>query len=326
MAYSKEIFETAQEILAARRSKAERESEKRRREFSALEPHYSELLNEIILCTREMVKTIGQGDKARQIVAQTNARCRAAMQAVGELLTAHGYAPDYLDIHPTCPHCRDYGIVDTHYCTCFTDLVKKLTFEEAAKNTPLTCSRFEDFSLAYYTGEQREHMQAIYNYCKDYAATFDLQSYSLLFYGETGLGKTHLSLAIAGELISKGFYVLYDSTQSIMNKLERGHFGKSTNDDYEQLLLDCDLLVMDDLGAEFSTQFTLSAFYNILNTRLLKSRPTLISTNLDLKGIENKYTKRIASRIVGEYELLHFVGSDIRQQKKEEPDGGNDNG
>lgn len=318
MAYSKEIFETAQEIITARRSRAERDAQQRRKAFAKAEPRYPDLQNEIIRSTRDLMRTIGQGEKAKEIIEQARLNHRNLTKSISDLLAEHGYASDYLEVHPTCPVCQDYGFVDTRYCECFTSLIKKLTFDEAAKRTPLECSRFEDFSLRYYTAEQREHMQAIFDYCKEYADTFDRDSYSLLFFGETGLGKTHLSLAIAGELITKGWYVLYDSTQSIMNQLEREHFGKGTGDDYEKLLLECDLLIMDDLGTEFSTQFTLAEFYNILNSRLLKNRPTIISTNLDLKGIENKYTKRIASRIVGEYELLHFVGSDIRQQKKDE--------
>lgn len=318
MAYSKEIFETAQEILTARRTRAERDAENRRKAFSQEEPRYPDLLRQIILCTRDMVKTIGMGEKAKEYIEQAKFHHRTLTRSVVDLLAEHGYAHDYLEVHYTCPKCSDYGIVDTHYCDCFTNLLKKLAFEEAAERTPLQCSRFEDFNLNYYEADQREHMAAILNYCKGYADTFDRDSYSLLFYGETGLGKTHLSLAIAGQLIAKGFYVLYDSTQNIMNQLEREHFGKGTGDDYEKMLMESDLLILDDLGTEFSTQFTLASFYNILNTRLLKNRPTIISTNLDLKGIENKYTKRIASRIVGEYELLHFVGSDIRQQKKEE--------
>lgn len=318
MAYSKEIFETAQEIITARRSRAERDAQQRRKAFGKEEPLYPELMNEIILSTRDMMKTIGQGEKAKEMIEKASVRHRTITQNIKDLLAAHGYAEDYLEVHPTCLVCQDYGFVDTSYCECFVNLLKKLTFDEAAKRTPLQCSRFEDFSLRYYPDDTKEHMQAIFDYCKGYAETFDHDSYSLLFYGETGLGKTHLSLAIAGELIANGYYVLYDSTQSIMNQLEKEHFGKGTGDDYEKMLMDCDLLIMDDLGTEFSTQFTLAAFYNILNSRLLKNRPTIISTNLDLKGIENKYTKRIASRIVGEYELLHFVGNDIRQQKKEE--------
>ena len=318
MAYSKELFETAQEIITARRNRAERDAEQRRKAFAEEEPFYTELKKEMILCTRDMMRTIGQGEKGKELVEKTKSRQRSIASSISELLAAHGHSADFLEVHPTCPLCQDYGFVETRDCTCFTNLLKKLASEEAAERTPLECCRFEDFDLSYYADDHQAHMQGIFNYCKEYASTFDHTSFSLLFYGETGLGKTHLSLSIAGELISRGYYVLYDSTQNIMNQLEREHFGKGTTDDYEKMLLESDLLILDDLGTEFSTQFTLASFYNILNTRLLKNRPTIISTNLDLKGIENKYTKRIASRIVGEYELLHFIGSDIRQQKKQE--------
>ena len=318
MAYSKEIFEAAREIIDSRRAKNERDAERRRKAFAAQEPQYADLLQQSILCTRDMIRCIGQGEKAKDIVEKATARHKQLQRNIQDLLSLHGYPADYLETKYTCEKCKDYGFVDTAYCTCFTQLLKKLAFEEAAKNTPLTCSRFEDFSLEYYPPELRDHMEELFDFCKEYADSFDLDSYSLLLYGETGLGKTHLSLAIAGELIAKGYYVLYDSTQSIMNRLERERFGKSADDDYEKLLTECDLLILDDMGTEFSTQFTLAALYNVINTRLLRSRPTIISTNLDLKGIENHYTKRIASRIVGEYELLHFVGSDIRQQKKDE--------
>ena len=324
MAYSKEIFEAAQAIIDERRAVNERDAERRRKAFAEEEPLYADLLQQSILLTRDMVKCIGQGEKAKELVEQANIRRRQLHLSITELLRAHGYPADYLETKYTCRKCKDYGFEDTAYCTCFTQLLKKLAFEEAAENTPLTCSRFEDFSLDYYSADLREHMEGVLNYCKDYAATFDRDSYSVLMYGETGLGKTHLSLAIAGEVIKKGYYVLYDSTQSILNRLEREHFGKGSGDDYEKLLMESDLLILDDLGTEFSTQFTLAALYNILNTRLLRSRPTIISTNLDLKGIENHYTKRIASRIVGEYELLQFVGSDIRQCRKAEIDAGED--
>ena len=136
--------------------------------------------------------------------------------------------------------------------------------------------------------------------------------------GETGLGKTHLSLAIAGEVISKGYNVLYNSAQNIFNELQRERFGKSdTNGAFEAMVLECDLLIIDDLGAEFSTQFTNAALYNIINTRINTGLPTIISTNLTFKNIEDVYTRRISSRLIGEYTSLFFLGKDIRQIKKE---------
>ena len=135
--------------------------------------------------------------------------------------------------------------------------------------------------------------------------------------GETGLGKTHLSLAIAGEVLKKGFGVVYGSVQNLFSNIEKEHFGRATDADgtTEKMLLECDLLILDDLGAEFTTSFTVATFNNIVNTRMLTSKPTIISTNLSLTEMQKRYSERIASRIIGEYNILTFAGKDIRQQK-----------
>ena len=133
--------------------------------------------------------------------------------------------------------------------------------------------------------------------------------------GKTGLGKTHLSLAILGVVINKGYSVYYNSVQNIMDRLQKEHFGKTTynEDSIEGDLYESDLLILDDLGAEFSTQFTVAELYNILNTRMINSKPIIISTNLTVREIEEKYSQRIASRIVGSCMPLQFCGRDIRQ-------------
>ena len=159
-------------------------------------------------------------------------------------------------------------------------------------------------------------MAGNYRYCKNYADNFSLKSPSLILYGATGLGKTHLSLAIAGEVIGKGFGVIYGSAQNLLNRLENEKFGRSGQDgDTLSLLLECDLLILDDLGAEFSTAFTLSAIYNIINSRMLASLPTIISTNLEPGELDKKYDQRIASRILGSFTPVYFCGRDIRQLK-----------
>ena len=156
-----------------------------------------------------------------------------------------------------------------------------------------------------------------YEFCLNYANSFDLNSYSILMMGETGLGKTHLSLAIAGEVLKKGFGVVYGSVQNLFSNIEKEHFGRATDADgtTEKMLLECDLLILDDLGAEFTTSFTVATFNNIVNTRMLTSKPTIISTNLSLTEMQKRYSERIASRIIGEYNILTFAGKDIRQQK-----------
>ena len=157
-------------------------------------------------------------------------------------------------------------------------------------------------------------MTKVYNYCKAYAEDFTTKSKNLLMMGATGLGKTHLSLAIANKVIEKGYDVYYDSIQNIMDKLEREHFGRLPREEsIKEDILSCDLLIIDDLGVEFSTQFTVAELHNIINTRILRCLPTIISTNLELGDIEKQYSQRIASRIIGTSMPLRFCGSDIRQ-------------
>ena len=159
-------------------------------------------------------------------------------------------------------------------------------------------------------------MAEILALCRQYADNFDERSENLFMTGNTGLGKTHLSLAIAGEVIRKGYDVIYNSAQNLFNELQKEYFGKpETRGQYESLVLECDLLIIDDLGVEFSTQFTRAELYNILNTRLNAHLPTIISTNLDYKEIEEQYTMRVSSRLIGEFLRLKFIGGDVRQEK-----------
>ena len=160
-------------------------------------------------------------------------------------------------------------------------------------------------------------MGEIAQFCKDYALDFSLESPSLFMHGATGLGKTHLSLAIANEAIARGYGVVYGSAPNMFSQLEREHFGRQYNNErtYEQELLETDLLIIDDLGVEFSTPFTVSCVYNIINSRILSRKPTIIRTNLTPRELEDKYTQRITSRIIGGFVSLRFIGRDIRQIK-----------
>jgi DNA replication protein DnaC len=159
-------------------------------------------------------------------------------------------------------------------------------------------------------------MEGVLRFCRSYAENFGTDSPSILMTGATGLGKTHLSLAIAQSAIDRGFGVIYGSAQNFMLQLERERFGRApAGSESERHLLECDLLILDDLGAEFITPFVISTVYNLINTRLMSGLPTIISTNLTIKELEEKYSPRIVSRIIGSYRVLHFIGKDVRQLK-----------
>ena len=191
-----------------------------------------------------------------------------------------------------------------------------LRTEELNANTKLVLSSFDTFQLSYYSGEDYFTMERIYNYAKDYANNFTPRSGSVLMFGPTGLGKTHLSLAIANQVIQKGFSVIYDSIINILRNIEKEHFSYEHSTDMLDLVMDTDLLILDDLGTEFETSFYNSTIYNIINTRLSASRPTIISTNMDFRAISSRYDERVVSRITSGYACLEFRGDDVRLQIK----------
>ncbi len=164
-------------------------------------------------------------------------------------------------------------------------------------------------------------MRNIFNYCRRYADNFKKDSGNLLFTGATGLGKTHLSLAIAAEAINKGFGVVSGTAQTFALSLERERFTRNeeSGDDTLDLLNDCDLLIIDDLGMEISSSYIMSAIYNVIDTRIMLKKPTIISTNLSMLELEKRYTERFVSRVIGFYDRLPFRGKDIRMQKKLNP-------
>ena len=223
---------------------------------------------------------------------------------------------------PDCDKCADTGYVNGKICDCVKCIAKELLIEDLSKSLPLNSSRFEDFSLEFYPEElpdgtnPKKRMTAILKLCKEYSINFDPKSSdSLLFMGNTGIGKTHLSLAIVCELLNKGFDVIYGSAYNLFSAMENEHFNLRSDKSYTAAV-ECDLLVIDDLGGEFVSPYIQSLLYNIVNTRLLASRPTIISTNLSMLEIENRYTPRVSSRLIGGYTAKKFLGNDIRQIKE----------
>ena len=223
---------------------------------------------------------------------------------------------------PNCPLCNDKGYVNGNYCECIKRIAKHLTFEEMSRKMPITDQKFENFDLKFYSDKPdangivpRKVMTGILKMAKEYCINFSGSSPNLLFMGNTGLGKTHISLSIVSEIIEKGFGVIYGSAQNLFSEVEKEHFSYSGNTEKIDALLNVDLLVIDDLGTEFLSSFAQSVFYNIVNTRILNNHPTIISTNLSISEIEQKYSPRISSRFIGNYQMIKFFGTDIRQQK-----------
>ncbi len=252
--------------------------------------------------------------KDHEGLARLEAENRSLQEQRKQLLVQNGYRPDEDAPVYRCAVCRDRGEVNGSLCACVRKLVALDRYTSAGLGKGLLDKTFDNFSLRYYTGEDRAHMKTLLAICRKYAGTFGEDSRSLLFLGSTGLGKTHLSAAIAGEIAMKGWDVLYETSQKLFDRYEAARFSQGASDMPERYE-SCDLLVVDDLGAECASKYTAATFFNLLNTRLINGKPMLINTNLNRPQLEKTYGERVLSRLLGEFRVLRFVGTDVRMQK-----------
>lgn len=233
---------------------------------------------------------------------------------------------DCLDEKPVCALCGDTGYRNGRMCRCLRAYYAREQQKELSRMLDLGSQSFDTFSLEWYSEEAdprlgvsaRENMDWVCRTCRRYAETFGRGSGNLLLTGNPGLGKTHLSAAIAREVSDEGWSVVYDTASRVFERFEAQKFGREdgeANTDVDRVL-NCDLLILDDLGTEMVTAFVQSALYRIVNTRLMEKRPTIISTNLRPEQLAQRYSPQTASRIEGEYQILPFTGQDIRRLKK----------
>lgn len=323
MGYAKEIYESAEKILRDRQRAAMELAEKKRDLFYLACPRAKEINRQLASTAVSAAKAVLSGKDAAQQLEKLHGQNRLLQEELGKLIAGGGWTPEDFEPQYTCPKCKDTGYVDGRMCTCFRELLRTESYRQLNSLTPLSLSSFEDFSLKYYPDERREGkpsdrqiMRNTLEFCISYAKNFSLSSPNLIMTGGTGLGKTHLSLAIAREAIQKGYGVVYSSASRLVQKLESEHFGREESEDTGSLLESCDLLILDDLGTEFRSTFSAAALYEIVNERLLLRKPTVISTNLSTKEIVNYYSERFASRIIGSYKRIVFVGRDVRQLRR----------
>ncbi len=325
MGYSKNVYMTAQNKLDRRRKNAVEELEIRRAKAYSAIPELAEIQNRIAACGAQVIGAFAKGANGKAYVEELARESLAAQKRRKELLVEAGLPENYLEAQFTCSVCEDTGVTENGICDCQRKLLAETAKDEISKHAPLRASTFEKFSLDFYPEapdangiSPKKRMGEIAKFCEDYANDFSLRSPSLFMHGATGLGKTHLSLSIANIVTEKGMGVIYSSAPNLFGELEREHFSRQNPNErtFERELLETDLLIIDDLGVEFSTQFTVSCVYNIINSRILSGKPTIISTNLTPAELEDKYTQRITSRIIGSYISLKFIGRDIRQLKR----------
>ena len=252
-------------------------------------------------------------------IAPLKERNQELVKLKREIIVSLGYPADYTDVHYTCKECSDSGFVGdgTRMCNCLRELIIKERIAESGIGKLIEKQSFDNFDLSVYAFDESVHtkMRANLAAAKNYVKNFDKERGNLLLIGKTGTGKTHISTAIARELIHKGYDVIYDSAQNIISDFEADRFrsGYGSYEPKSDKHLECELLIIDDLGTEFASQFTLSTIYNLLNTRQNKGLSTIISTNLSPDELAKRYEDRVYSRIIGSgCKVLAFVGKDKR--------------
>ena len=234
-----------------------------------------------------------------------------------ELLCDLGYDADYTDLRYDCPLCQDTGYEGAKMCSCLKNALTLKGYESSGISNLLKSQCFENFSLDVYPQECQEVMKHNYKKLHKFADNFEENKEFFLLAGGTGLGKTHLSTSVAKSLIEKGYDVVYELAQNIFSDFDKDRFRDrfGDTDSLSEKYLECDLLIIDDLGTEIITNSTVSYLYNIINTRINKRLPIIISTNLNAKEIRAMYHERITSRLFGEFTIIKFEGTDVRRRK-----------
>lgn len=325
MGYNRENFKRIRAEYEGKAFRAQANADERREELYGAIPELRPLdAQRSAFGLRIMQTALSNGNTEAMISALREENERMS-QTRGVLLEAHGYPRDYDEVRYECMQCRDTGYVGIRMCRCMHRALIEAGMESSGLASLMRTQSFDNFSLEYYAEDPKAYrvMEEHYRNLYQYAHRFSIEQgkpmpSNLLFLGGTGLGKTHLSTAVARVVIERGYDVYYNSAVGLVSDFESRRFGNGlaaeTSDDIARYV-ECDLLIIDDLGTEVVNQFTLSCLYYVLNTRLNRNRPMIVNTNLMPADLRKIYSDRIASRLTGEFSVLPFYGTDVRRQK-----------
>jgi len=328
MALDGKLLARAKAALDEKRKRSEEGYERRLQNVYARAPRVRELDEEIRETISGVVAAAIGPEGCRQAELEDIRLRNLELQARRrvELMRA-GFPESYLEDGYMCPKCSDAGYVRTEMCECLRELYKEEQRKSLSSLLKLGNETFDSFDLSYYdetpapdTGiSPRRNMEIIYETCVEYARKFGARSLNLFFNGATGLGKTFLSACIARVVADNGFSVVYDMASPLFAKFEDVKFSRTEDQEEARAetkrYLECELLIIDDLGTEMTTSFTVSALYEIINTRLVSGKKTIVSSNLTLDDLRRRYSDQIMSRLEGEYQVLTYIGDDIRKMR-----------
>lgn len=326
----KAILSAVLRRMERRRADHEAQAEQRRWEVVSSIPRIGQINRELKGTAIRAVRTaFASGEDSAASIEALRVKNLALQQEKRELLARHGYPANYLAPVTDCEQCKDTGYVGSKLCECVRRQCAEEQTRQLSTILPIESENFSTFSLDYYSStadrrigsSPRYAMENNLSECRAFADEFGSHERNLLLYGSTGLGKTFLSSCIARAVSEHGFSVAYDTAISIFDHYNTVKFGGAAFEQSSAALekyKNADLLIIDDLGTEMTTSFTISSLYDLINRRLMEHRPMIINTNLQPPMLEKRYSEAIASRILGQFIQLRFLGTDIRKQKNAE--------
>lgn len=311
--------------------KARSELDARTKEIYIKIPQMRQLDDELISGSAEYAKLLLTGKKIN--TDELKKKNQDISNKKIQLLLDAGYPEDYLTMKYECSACSDTGFIDNKPCSCYKRATISLLYSEALINNAIFSQNFSTFDYSLYSDTKKdpvynitplENINCVVKICKTFIKELDIdynkrENKNLLITGSTGVGKTFLSNCIAKEALDNAHSVVYITAGELFTILENIAFNRDYDNDVTDARLEniekCDILIIDDLGTEFTSRFTTSKLYTCINNRILKNLPTVISTNLNFKDIKETYGERICSRIIGEFTTIKILGDDIRIKK-----------
>ena len=322
MALNNSQYNAIMRIYNQRQLQDKYEQDLRRQEVYERIPQVKQIEDEIssqaVACARRLL----EGDPGARAALKAHIEDLKEQKEV--LLTAYGFAPDYMELRYHCGECQDTGYINGQKCRCFKKEQIRLLYSQSNIEEVLERENFGAFSFEYYDDTTiipaiqmtvADYMHQVYGWCRRYVDEFEEKGGNLIFTGSTGVGKTFLTNCIAKALIDKYQSVIYLSSNDLFDIFSKTKFHYETEEemrDMYQYILDCDLLIIDDLGTELNNTFVSSQLFYCINERLLRKRSTIISTNLSLDMLRDTYSDRISSRIISQYAIIPLYGDDIR--------------
>ncbi|WP_125154188.1 ATP-binding protein [Clostridium rectalis] len=313
--YQQEVLK----IYSMLRDKEEKALQLRRAEIEEKVPEIIGIENQIAKLSLDMsLNIIKRKDNLEKYINNTKEKITDLRVRKSELLVSYGYPLNYLEFNYKCTKCKDTGFIGTKKCKCFKYNLNKILYNNSELGCVLKKDNFSNFNFNFFSPQKspqepkspRKNMEEIVSKCWSFIDNFQFTEENLLFYGSSGTGKSFLSNCIAKELLDKGYMVVYRTAVDLITDLKQIRFNSDI--DLEDLLINCDLLIIDDLGTEPLSEFSKSEFFNLLNRKLLKRKKMIISTNFRIEELLKTYSERVSSRLFGNFTLHKFFGDDVR--------------